>query len=169
MSELRRLSLTGVLLLAVFNLANAQERSTTVYGDWTLSCVSTTTKACGLVQVQKVEGQSDPLSQITVERENSIAAAPVKISVEVHANAWLPTGVKLIPSDDLPINASFKWCTATRCHADGYMSGDDIERLRTLKTQGRIVYKNALQGEVSIPMSFKGLDEALDALRKTLG
>lgn len=168
MIDLRWLPSFWVLILAA-GLAHAQQRTMAIYGDWTLSCAvalgSGTAKACGLVQVQKVEGERDPLSQITIEPANA-STAPSRISIEVHANVWLPTGVKLIPSDDLPINAAFKWCTATRCHADGFLSNDDVERLSALKDQGRIVYRNALQGDVSIPMSLNGFREAITALQK---
>jgi hypothetical protein len=40
---------------------------------------------------------------------------PLKLSVEIRVNAWMPTGVKLVPSDKrAPMLATFKWCVATR-------------------------------------------------------
>jgi invasion protein IalB len=148
-------------------LAHAQQRTMAIYGDWTLSCaIGPDGKSCGLVQTQKIEGQADPVSQISVGRFTS--AGPFKISIEVRANAWVPTGVNVVVGGKPALTATFKWCTNTRCLADADLSDADLRRLRGQrdKDQGEIAYKNALQGEVSIPMSFNGFGAALDALQK---
>jgi hypothetical protein len=41
-------------------------------------------------------------------------------------------------------------------------------RRRAKKQPGRIKYKNVPQTDVSIPVSFKGFNEALDAFQKAL-
>jgi len=51
-------------------------------------------------------------------------------------------------------------------YADADLSDADIKRLRAQKGQGQISCKNALQGDVSISMSFNGFAEALDAFQK---
>jgi len=157
-------------LIFVICVASAQQRTMAMYGDWTLSCVNASGsgagKSCGLVQVQKIEGQTDPVSQISIGR--NAKGEPFKISLEVHANAWIPSGVKLITNDKAPpIIAMFTWCTATRCHADAELSDSDLKRLRAQKEQGQISYMNALQGQISIPMSFNGFGEAFDALQSS--
>src|SRR5262249_23114287 len=121
-------------------------------------------KSCGLVQAQKIERQADPISQISIGRFTS--NGPLKMSIEIRANAWVPTGVSLVAGEKPAVTATFKWCTNTRCLADADLSDADLRRLRVQKDQGQIAYKNALQGDVSIPMSFNGFDEALDALQK---
>jgi invasion protein IalB len=92
---------------------------------------------------------------------------PLKISIEIPANVWMPTAIiLLLDGRQPPISATFKWCTASRCYADTDLSDADIKRLRAQKGQGQISYKNALQADVSIPVSFNGFSEALDALQK---
>jgi len=161
-----RLLLSGTLLVTA-GLAYAQQRTTATYGDWTLSCViaSSGMKSCGLVQSQKIGSQSLSVSQIGIGR---IAKDdPLKISVEIGPDVWVPTGVKLTTGGNVPILAAiFKWCVSTRCLADAVVSDANIETLRSQKVSGKLAYKTASQEDVSIPVSFNGLGEALDALQK---
>lgn len=157
-----------VLLLGIGG-AQAQQRTMAIYGDWTLSCEiasgSGAGKSCGLVQVQKIKGQSTAISQIGIGRDAK--TDPLKISIEISPDAWMPSGVKLIASDNaLALTALFKWCVSTRCLADGDLSDANIKTLRAQKDPGKLVYKTASQADVSIPVSFNGFTDALDALQK---
>jgi invasion protein IalB len=159
------------ILLCCFLLASggaqAQQRTTAIYGDWTLSCVIAAGggKSCGLVQSQKTASQSFSASKIGIGRiaKND----PLKISVEIGADVWIPTNVQLITGDNVPIlTATFKWCVSTRCLADAVLSDANIETLRSQKSPGMLAYKTASQADVPIPILFNGFGEALDALQK---
>jgi invasion protein IalB len=79
----------------------------------------------------------------------------------------MPTGVALITGENVPIlTATFKWCVSTRCLADAVVSDANIETLRSQKSPGKLAYKTASQADVSIPVSFNGFGEAIDALQK---
>jgi invasion protein IalB len=164
-SSIRSFSVLALLLTPCD--AIAQQRTTAIYGDWTLSCAiasgSGAGKSCGLVQVQKINGQSAAVSQIGIGRAQS---DPLKISIQITANAWMQSGVKLITNENaLVITALFKWCTSTRCLADADLSDAHITTLRIQKDPGKIAYKTASQADVSIPVSFSGFSEAVDALQ----
>jgi len=166
------------MLQIISGVAHAQQRTMAIYGDWTLSCViaSGGAKSCGLVQSQKLANQSSAISQIGIG--HSAKTDLLKVSIEITPNAWMLTGVKLIASDSAPaitgplkyttavITAPFKWCTSTRCLAEADLSDANIKTLRTQKEPGTLVYKTASQADVSIPVSFNGFGEALDALQK---
>jgi len=167
--NVRVAALCFVTATTALSSAIAQQRTMAIYGDWTVSCVpapgSGTGKSCGLVQVQKIGGQTTAVSQIGIGRDTK--AAPLKISFEIGANAWLPTGVKLIAGEPAAaIPATFKWCNSTRCLADADLSDVDIKQLRSERGAGQILYKAASQADISIPVSFTGFVEALDALQK---
>jgi invasion protein IalB len=164
----RLVTLVAVLTLDI-GLANAQQKTLAIYGDWTVSCVMTTGpgpgRSCGLVQVQRVEKQADPISVINFGRYAN--DQPLKILIEIRADAWIPTGVKLVTGDKLTtIISTFKWCTPTRCAADTDLVDGVIKRLAAQNEPGQLVYKTALQADVSIPISFKGFGDALDAFQK---
>jgi invasion protein IalB len=145
--------------------AFAQQRTMAVYGDWTLSCliVASGSKSCGLVQSQKLANQSSVVSQIGIGRNAKTDS--LRVSIEIRPDAWMPGGVSLIESFD-SIAAPFKWCTSTRCLAEVDLSDENLKALRIQKDPGKLSYKAASQAEVSIPVSFNGFGEALDALQK---
>lgn len=145
--------------------AQAPQRTTAAYYDWTVSCVTAAAghKSCGLVQT--LRSQTSPAAQIGLGR--SAGNGTMRLSVEVPANAWLPGGLKLNLSDKKSvISASFIVCVAGRCIADADLTNDQIERMRAQTQAGKIEYANAVQANVSIPISFRGFVEAMDALKK---
>jgi invasion protein IalB len=153
-----------VTLMLSIDVARAQQRTMAVYNDWTLSCTIDGSKSCGLVQVQKINGQSAAISQVGIGRK--IKTDPNKISIEIIANVWMPAGVKLIASDSTTsITASVKWCTLTRCLADAELSDATVKRLLSEKAPGKLAYKTASQEDVFIPVSFIGFNEAWHALQ----
>ena len=135
------------LCIALFSVAStrAQQRTLAVYGDWTVSCaLSSGSKSCGLVQAQKVNGQSGPASQIGIGRNSK--ADSFKMSIEVSANAWIPTGVKLFTNGNtLALTAQFKWCVSTRCLAEVELTDPEINSLRGQQENGRLVSRMHLR------------------------
>src|SRR5580693_2368773 len=77
--------------------AYSQERKLETYGDWTLSCViasvSGSVKSCGLVEIPKSDKQT-PVIQIGLGRYAT--TDPLKISIEIPVNVWMPTGIVLL-------------------------------------------------------------------------
>jgi invasion protein IalB len=72
-----------------------------------------------------------------------------------------------IAAGNLPvITAAIKWCTPARCLADAELSDANIETLRSQRDHGNLAYKTASQADVSVPVSFNGFVDALDALQK---
>jgi invasion protein IalB len=155
------------LLLAPGN-GVAQQRTTAVYGDWTLSCTSApeagNAKSCGLVQIQKFGNQAPAASQLGIGRNKSAEA--FRVSIEIPPDVWMPAGVKLTSSGNPLISAQFKWCISTRCLADAELSDSDIKNLRAQKAPVVITYRTSSQSDVAIPVSFNGFSEAFDALQK---
>jgi invasion protein IalB len=167
--QLKRLRIKVAIVSCVavlgVTLAHAQQRTLAMYGDWTVSCATTSgAKSCGLVQVQKTNGGAT-VSQVGIGRGTKTDS--LKMSIETSANVWVPTGVKLFTSVGAPaITAQFKWCISTRCLADVDLSDADIKNLRAKKEAGQIAYKDAVQMDVSIAVSFNGFSEALNALQQ---
>jgi invasion protein IalB len=82
-------------------------------------------KSCGLTQVQKIQGHPTAISQIGIGR--NARSDPLKISIEITANAWMQSGIKLIANENTTIiSAQFRWCTSTRCLADADLSDTDL-------------------------------------------
>jgi invasion protein IalB len=165
----KTLSCIGVLVIGLSSHAHAQtpQRTSATYDDWTLSCVMAgNKKSCAIIQSQTIQGQAVPVSQVSISR--SANGDPSKIFFQVPSNVWLPTGVALITGQTEAdwFAANFVMCAATRCVAAATLTDAQIKSLRSQRTAGKFVYQNTSQANISIPISFKGLGDALDALQK---
>jgi invasion protein IalB len=164
----------AVLLAAQSALAQAPaqaqtpQRTTASYEDWTVRCETRGTppaKACEMVQAVTAPGQASPVTQVAIGRASKID--PVKVVFQLPVNVWIPVGVKLIyDAKAAPLIAAFRWCAPAGCFADLDLKDDMVKRLRALTVQGRFDFKDASQRDVTIPVSFKGFSQALDALAK---
>jgi invasion protein IalB len=149
-------------------LAQGPQRTIATYEDWIVSCVMepAAQKSCEMAsQPQTTPNQTNRVSQITIARPTK--NGPFKIFFQVPTNVWLDTGIKFIPDDKEPgLTATFRWCIPGRCLADADLMETAIKKLRARTEPGRIEYKEAAQGDVTIAVSFKGFVQALDALER---
>jgi invasion protein IalB len=142
------------------------QRTTATYHDWTVRCeVGPTGKICEMAQAMQIQGQAQPVTQIAIGQQSK--NAPMKIVLQVPINVWLPAGAKLIINEKDPgIAAIYGRCLPAACLADADLKDDQIKKLRGLSENGKLQFKDAAQQDVAIPVSFKGFDQAFDALQK---
>jgi len=154
--------LSSASVLAVW--AQAPQHTTATYDDWTLRCDMTSAlKKCDLVQTTQAQGQ--PVSLIAVGRPSK--TEPLRIVFQVPINVWLPSGVRLATDkgSDL-VSATFKRCLDGGCLADAELKDDVVKKLRSETENGKLLYIDAAQKEMALPVSFRGFAVALDALVK---
>jgi len=152
------------LASAVAAWAQAPQHTTATYDDWTIRCDKTSTlKKCDLVQTTQAQGQA--VSLIAVGRPNK--TEPLRIVFQVPINVWLPPGVRLATDkgSDL-VSATFKRCMDGGCLADAELKDDVVKKMRGETENGKLLYVDAAQKEVALPVSFKGFAVAFDAMIK---
>jgi len=158
---------TVSLFMAGSALAQSPHKSTATFDEWTVSCVfdgETKKQACEIVQVQMLPGQAAPVSQITIGAPTSEKL--YKILIQVPANIWIPSGVKLAADEKDPGSvASYRWCVSTRCLADMEVK-DEILRKLQAGGMGQLSFKDSSQADFVIAVSFKGLPDALSYMGK---
>src|SRR5580704_4356401 len=158
--------MAGALLLGLSGSAHGQvpQLTTATYDDWTLRCeMHDAVKTCEIEQTSQLQGQ--PVSQIALGRPSR--GAPFRIVFQVPINVWLPAGVTLVLDDKDPgISATFKRCVGNGCFADGDLNDETIRKLRSRTANGKLLFKDATQRDVTIPVSFKGFGSAFDAMSK---
>ena len=143
--------------------AQAPRLTTATYDDWTERCEMVgTVKTCEIEQTSQVQGQ--PFSQVAIGRPSK--AEPMRIVFQVPINVWLPAGVTLVVDDKDPtgINATFKRCVGSGCFADAELGDDAVKKLRARSDKGKLVFKDATQRVVNVPVSLKGFAPAFDAM-----
>jgi len=160
----------AVVVVLCFGQAGGQtpQRTAATYDDWTVSCVTGqggSKKSCAIMQSQTAQGQASPVSQVTIS--GATKDSPAKLFIQVPGDVWIPGGVTFLTDGAEPrLAATFILCASARCIAAAQLADASVTSLRAQKTPGRFVYKTASQTDVSIPVSFKGFNEALDALQK---
>ena len=163
----RKIVLTAVAVLlgaGGSSLAQMPRLTTATYDDWTVRCeMHDTVKTCEMEQSSQIQGQ--PVSQIALGRPSK--SAPLRIVFQVPINVWLPAGVTLVMDDKEPgVSASFKRCIGNACFADTDLNDDAIKKLRTRTQNGKLLFKDAAQRDVTVPVSFKGFADAFDVMAK---
>jgi invasion protein IalB len=161
----------GVFILglsSIYAYAQAPQRTTATYDDWTVSCSMDAAgrKTCELVhQITINQGRVSLAAQLTISRAK--LGDPFKVSLQVPSNIWIAAGVKFVFSNNEPsISTNFRWCLPARCLADANLTDAVLRKLRTTTEPGRLEFKEATQSDVSLPVSFKGFGPALDVLEK---
>lgn len=162
----QRLLLSCILLLPTQSQAQTPQRTTATYGDWTVTCVTDQgKKSCAVAQSQTIQGQRTPASEIRIGRATK--GDSFRLFVQVPASVWLPSQITFFTNEiQRDLTANFILCTPARCVAAAELTDENIKNLRSQSAPGKLVYKNASQADVSIPVSFSGLGDALDALQK---
>lgn len=159
----------GFLAVGFSASAQSPQRTTAAYEDWVERCEihagSPAQKTCEISQVYQVQGQPNPFMQTAIGRASK--TEPLRLVIGAPVNVWLPAGVKLVYADkDPPVEATFTRCLQGSCFAEADIKEDLIRKLRGLSENGKIQFKDAAQRDVVVPISFKGIGPAFDALAK---
>lgn len=140
--------------------------TTATYDDWTLRCDMTSAPGnCEIVQSTQMQGQ--PVSQIAIGHASK--TEPLRIVLQVPMNVWLPGGVRLTTDKDPDlVSATFKRCAGIGCFADTELKDDVVKKLQSQTQNGKLLFKDAAQKDIALPVSFKGFALAFEALNKKM-
>lgn len=148
------------------------EPQTTVaaYGDWILRCQRVTvsgkpSRICEAAEVIQVQGQANPIAQVAIGRMSP--GDPLRVTVAVPPAVTFPSNVRITETKNgAPLTLEWRRCLPGGCFADAPMRDDTLSRWRGLTEAGQLTFKDAAGHDVTLPISFRGLAQALDALAK---
>jgi invasion protein IalB len=169
--------LAGGLVLALPLAAPAQVRApeptpdstTETFGDWTVVCTApragASERSCEVGITISLRGQTAPVARIAFGRQAK--DKPMRIVALVPPNVTIAPGVTIVPETGKPgVALVYKTCLAGGCVADAELGKDYPQTFRNHAKPGQIAFNDASGKPVSLELSFKGLDQALDALVK---
>ncbi|KQQ26400.1 invasion protein [Methylobacterium sp. Leaf123] len=147
--------------------------TTASYGDWVLRCqrVGTAEKParlCEVSQAMQVQGQAAPIDQVAIRRlpgETELRVTAL-LPVAVSFPSTVRIGLEEKDAKGPVLDLAWQRCLSGGCLADGAGEGGGLKRWREAEAPGRLMFKDAGGQEVAIPLSFRGLAPALDALAK---
>jgi invasion protein IalB len=147
------------------------QRTTTTFADWLVACESvagrTPSKVCQMVQVQtaQVRGKNVPFSRVSVFYPGP--GQPIKLTVQVPVFASVATPVHIQIADSDPgIVSPFSRCLPVGCFADFELKDDMQKKFGAAHGAGKVLFADARGKDITIPLSFNGFTQALDALTK---
>jgi len=144
------------------------QRTTASYGDWTVRCETTPgpppQKVCEMDQVA-MQGQSNPISRVLIPLPAKGEAPKLFVQVPINVSFTAPLKVTA-DAKDAGISTPFRRCIPAGCFVEIDLKDDLQKKFRVTTEPGKILYKNAAEQEVTIPISFKGFAQAYEALLK---
>ena len=145
------------------------QKTTATYGDWVLRClnpsagvVSSNGKVCEIAETIR-EGQR-PMAEIAIGRFNK--TDPLRLTAHVAPNIALPSVVKFDYREAHGITLNWRRCAPVGCFADAFLTDEQAKIFHEQTEPGAIQFFNAGGDPVKVPVSFKGLTQAMDALAK---
>ena len=145
------------------------QRTTATYEAWVLRCEiqpgPPPQKTCEIAQLAQVPGQPNPISRVAIGRPAN-AEAP-RLQIQLPVNASFAVGVKVQTDDKDPgLLVPFRRCIPAGCFAESELREDSLKRFRASTEPGKMTFNDAGEHETVIPLSFKGFDQAYEALLK---
>jgi invasion protein IalB len=147
--------------------ATQPEFTTAGFGDWLLRCSQPEGRArnCEIIHAVMVQGQT--LAQLAIGR-----AAPgqsLMVTLVVAPNITITTAPKIaLPgaAGRASSNVDLNWrrCLPGLCFADANASDASLAQMRRQTENGRLDFQTADGRDMQLPISFRGISAALDAL-----
>jgi len=156
---------------AAAQAAAEPERSLAVFGDWAVRCEGRgTARNCEVTQTVQND-RSRPVAVFAIGR--LAPAAPMKFVAQLPVNVLLTATPQLVLDGGVttgtPLPLTWRQCIPNGCYAEADLRDAallDRLRARGAGQPGHVVFQQAAGGEATLPVSFRGLAEALDALAR---
>ncbi len=146
------------------------QRTTASYGDWVVRCETQPgpppQKNCDMEQLAQVQGQANPISRVAIPLPAK--GEPPKMFVQLPINVSFSAPLKItVDGKDPGITTPFRRCVPAGCFAEIELKDDLQKKFRAAAAEpGKIIFKDAGDRDVAIPLSFKGFAQAFEALLK---
>lgn len=146
----------------------APERTTASFGDWVLRCetIAGAKRVCEVAQTMSAQGQTNPVAQVAIGRRGPNEGK--QLTVVLPTNVAIVTHPQLFTAktDAAPLDLAWQRCAPGGCFASAPVTDEVVNGLAAQTEQGRIAFKDAADRDATVPLSFRGLSQALAALAK---
>lgn len=144
------------------------DSTTETFGDWTVACgpaPGTSERICEVGITISLRGQNTPITRIAFGRQAK--DKPMRIVALVPPNVSIAPGVNIAPeTGKATFTLPYKTCMPGGCLAEMDLGKDQLQAFRNRSKPGQIAFNDPTGKAVALELSFKGLDQALDALSK---
>ena len=150
------------------------QQTSASFGDWVVRCerpVQAGKRVCEAAQSLIIKGQQGPVAQIAFGHPPSDKGVDpaLLLTVLLPVNIALDKPPKLAGSDDAnAATLTFRRCLPGGCIADGKPVPDFMKDLRFTQKPGHLTFTDAAERTIALPVSYRGLAQALDDLAKEI-
>jgi invasion protein IalB len=117
-------------------------------------------------QLAQVQGQAQPISRVAIPLPPKGEAPKLFIQLPINVSFAAPLKITA-DAKDAGISTPFRRCVPAGCFAEVELKDDLQKKFRAAAAEpGKIVFKDAADRDVTIPLSFKGFGQAFEALLK---
>ena len=150
---------------------SAEPQSTSAaFGDWTLRCQRVpdgdkTVKLCEIAGAIRNQNQ-DAIAQAIISR--ALKSDPLKLTAQIPNNVLLSGPVKITTGerDARPWELGLRRATPIGVFADLTLSDSQLLTLHLQNAPGSLEFTDAAGRPIKLPLSLRGLPQALDALAR---
>ena len=147
-------------------VAATPARTTASFADWTLRCDQPEggPRTCEVAQAIGVQAQPNPIAQLAIGR--AVRGQPLQLTLLLPVNVSFTRRPGLKSGNDAPIDLNLSRCVPVGCFASTTITDEALRLLATRAEPGTISFKDAADRDVTLPLSLRGLTQALDAMAK---
>jgi invasion protein IalB len=148
-------------------VGQAPQRTSATYGDWEVVCEMLAgppaQKSCDMQQILRSQG--NPISRVALPLPPK--GESVKLFVQLPVNVSFTAPVKITIDDkDAGFTTPFRRCVPAGCFAEAELKDDLQKKFRAANETGKMIFRDAGDHDVTLPLSFKGFAQAYEALLK---
>ncbi len=145
------------------------QHTTATYGDWVVRCDirpgPPAQKNCDMEQLAQMQGQANPVSRVAIPLPPKGATPKLFVQLPVNASFGAPIRITA-DGKDPGVTAPFRRCVPAGCFGEFELKDELQKKFRASTEPGKIIFKDAADHEVAIPLSLKGFVQAYEALLK---
>lgn len=149
--------------------APAPEQTNAVFGDWTYRCIRVpqagVAPICEVITSIQAQAQGQVALNVQIAIGPSERAGLTRIAVGVPANVLLGTPIRLVRETVVIPPLAYDRCVGGWCRAIVDIDGDTLQRLAGMTGEGRVQYQTSGGQDFIIPVSFRGFQDAVAAMR----
>jgi len=149
--------------------AQEPQHTTATYGDWVVRCDvlpgPPLQKNCDMEQLAQMQGQPNPISRVAIPLPPKGETPKLFVQLPVNASFAAPIKI-LVDGKDSGVTTPFRRCVPAGCFGELELKEDLQKKIRASTEPGKVVFNDAGDHEVAIPLSFKGFAQAYEALLK---
>ena len=140
------------------------------FGDWVSRCdrigsEPTAKKVCEAAQTLVVKGQQQPVAQIAFARgEGGALLLTVLLPLNIAFTKAPEFGIE--GEEAKAIKLTLRRCVPAGCFAEAKIEAPLLAEFRSTTKAGVITFPDASERTIALPLSFRGLAQALDDLNK---